>query len=153
MKTRFVTILIFFKVILLAIGGRTVKAMEEDIVKINPDTNVLVVYSTEHWEVDENIRLLDLSIGHFSNNIEYTNIHNLEQSDLEDKTHLFYYGHIKEELPPTFSEAISSFDVPIMSISYNTEQLGEKYSFMGVGNKMQLKKFIYIRNKDKPKEL
>ena len=153
MRIKFVTILIFFKVILLAIGGRTVKAMEEDIVKINPDTNVLVVYSTEHWEVDENIRLLDLSIGHFSNNTEYINVHNLEQSDLEDKTHLFYYGHIKEELPPTFSEAISSFDGPIMAISYNTEQLGEKYSFMGVGEEKTITKIDYLRDQEKSKEI
>lgn len=153
MRIKFVTILIFFKVILLAIGGRTVKAMEEDIVKINPDTNVLVVYSTEHWEVDENIRLLDLSIGHFSNNIEYINVHNLEQSDLEDKTHLFYYGHIKEELPPTFSEAIPSFDGPIMAISYNTEQLGEKYSFMGVGEEKTITKIDYLRDQEKSKEI
>ena len=63
------------------IGGKTVNAVEEDIVKINPDVHVLVIYSTENWEVDENIRLLDLSIGHFTNNIEYKNVHHLEQED------------------------------------------------------------------------
>src|SRR5699024_4689724 len=96
MKTKLVAALIFLNMILLAIGGKTVHAIEEDIVKINPDTNVLVIYSTENWEVDENIRLLDLSIGHFSNNIEYKNVHHLEQEDLEDKTHLRSEEHTSE---------------------------------------------------------
>ena len=92
MKKTFVVVLLFFKVIFLTLGGKTVEAMEENIIKINPDDNVLVVFSTEDWEIDENIRHLDLSIGHFANNIEYKNVHEVEQSDLEDKTHLFYYA-------------------------------------------------------------
>ena len=42
--------------------------------------------------MDENIRLLDLSIGHFTNNIEYKNVHHLEQEDLEDKTSLLLWS-------------------------------------------------------------
>ena len=91
MKKIFGAVLFFFTVILLTTTGKTVGAMEEDIIKINPDANVLVVFSTEDWEIDENIRLLDLSIGHFADKIEYKNIHYLEKNDLEDKTHLFYY--------------------------------------------------------------
>lgn len=153
MKTIFVAVLFFFKVILLTIGGDTVKAAEEDIIKVNPDAEVLVVFSTEHWVVDENIRLLDLSIGHFSNNIEYKNVHEVEPSDLEDKTHLFYYGHIKEKLSPTFSEAISSFDGPTLTIGYNTEQLGEKYSFLNVGGEKTITKLDYLGDQEKSREI
>ena len=153
MKTKWVATLIFLKMILLVIGGKTVHAIEEDIVKINPDVNVLVVYSTENWEVDENIRLLDLSIGHFSNNIEYKNVHLLEQEDLEDKTHLFYYGHIKEKLDSNLSEAISSFKGPTMAISYNTEQLGEKYSFLNVGAEKTITKIDYLGDQEKARTI
>ena len=153
MKTKLVATLIFFKMIFLVIGGKTVNAVEEDIVKINPDVHVLVIYSTENWEVDENIRLLDLSIGHFTNNIEYKNVHHLEQEDLEDKTHLFYYGHVKEKLPPTISEMVSSFEGPTMAISYNTEQLGEKYSFLNVDGEKTITKIEDLKDQEKSKTI
>lgn len=151
MKKLFVAVLFFFNVVVLTSGGNTVKAIEEDIVKINPDADVLVVFSTEHWVVDENIRLLDLSIGHFSDHIEYKNVHEVEPSDVEDKTHLFYYGHIKEEISPEFSEIVSSFEGPTMAIGYNTEQLGEKYSFLNVSGEKNHYKFRLSRRPRKIK--
>lgn len=153
MKKIFGAVLFFFTVILLTTTGKTVGAMEEDIIKINPDANVLVVFSTEDWEIDENIRLLDLSIGHFSDKIEYKNIHYLEKNDLEDKTHLFYYGHVKEKLSPDISDIFSSFEGPTMAISYNTEQLGEKYSFLKVGEEKTITRIDYLGDKEKTREI
>ena len=153
MRKKIIAVLILLMVILLGLGGRTVNALEEEIVKINPDTNVLVVCSTEHWEVDENIRMLDLSVGHFSNNIEYINVHHLEQEDLEDKTHLFYYGHIKEKFSPTVAELVSSFEGPTMAISYNTEQLGDKYSFLQVGEETTITTIDYLGDQEKSIEI
>lgn len=153
MRKKIIAVLILLMVILLGLGGRTVNALEEEIVKINLDTNVLVVYSTEHWEVDENIRMLDLSVGHFSNNIEYINVHHLEQEDLEDKTHLFYYGHIKEKLSPSVAELVSSFEGPTMAISYNTEQLGDKYSFLQVGEETTITTIDYLGDQEKSIEI
>src|SRR5699024_11851795 len=106
-----------------------------------------------NWEVDENIRLLDLSIGHFSNNIEYKNVHLLEQADLKDKTHLFYYGHIQEKLDPTLSEAISSFKGPTMAISYNTQRLVERYSFLNVGEEKTITKIDYLGDQEKSRAI
>lgn len=153
MKKNLVAILVVFKVILLAVGGKPVQAVEEDIVKINPEHNVLVVYSSEHWQMDENIRLLNLSIGHFSNNVEYRNVNYLEESDLKDRTHLFYYGHIKENLDSEVGEIISSFDGPTMAIGYNTDQLGEKYSFLDVGEIQSISKIEYLGAADKTREI
>lgn len=112
MWKKYGTILFFLMMISILVGGKTVNAMEESILKINPDANVMVLYSTEDWEVDENIRLLDLKIGHFSDTIQYKNVHELETDDLNDKTHLFYYGHVKEKLLPIISELISQFKGP-----------------------------------------
>src|SRR5699024_5335360 len=153
MRKKIIAVLILLMVILLGLGGRTVNALEEEIVKINLDTNVLVVYSTEHWEVDENICMLDLSVGHFSNNIEYINVHHLEQEDIEDKTHLFYYGHIKETFSPTVAELVSSFEGPTMAISYNTEQLGDKYSFLQVGEETTITTIDYLGDQEKSIEI
>lgn len=153
MKKKFGTIVFFFMVILLAVGGKTVQAKEESITKINPDTKVLVVFSTEDWEMDENIRLLDLKIGHFSDTIEYKNVHEVEKNDIEEKTHLFYYGHIKEKLPATISEIVSLFEGPTLTIGYNTEQLGEKYSFLKVGEEKTISKMDYLGDKDKTREI
>lgn len=153
MKKLFVAVLFFFNVVVLTSGGNTVKAIEEDIVKINPDADVLVVFSTEHWVVDENIRLLDLSIGHFSDHIEYKNVHEVEPSDVEDKTHLFYYGHIKEEISPEFSEIVSSFEGPTMAIGYNTEQLGEKYSFLNVSGEKTITSLDYLGDQEKSRDI
>lgn len=143
------SVLLFFTVILLSFGGKTVEAMDENIIKINPDANVLVVFSTENWEIDENIRLLDLKIGHFSDKVEYKNVHNLEETDLTDKTHLFYYGHMKEKLPLATSEIISLFEGPVMAIGYNTDQLGEKYSFLNVGEDKTITKIDYLGDQSK----
>lgn len=147
------TFLLFLMGILLLVNGKTAEAMEDNLININPDTNVLVVFSTEDWEMDENIRLLDLSIGHFSDNIEYKNIHLLELADLDDKTHLFYYGHVREKLSPTVSDIFSSFEGPVMAISYNTEQLGGKYSFLNVGEEKVITKLDYLGDPTKSKEI
>ena len=153
MQKKIVSILIFFQVIMLAMGGKTVNAVEEDMIKVDPEAEVLVVYSTEDEGVDENIRLLDLSIGHFANDIEYINVHDVEKSDLEDKTHLFYYGHVKEKLPSEFPEMVSSFDGPIMAISYNIDQLGEKYSFLKVGGERTITQIEDLNDQEKSREI
>lgn len=110
MKKILKSILVFSMMMLLTIDGKIVGAMEGSITKIDPNANVLVIFSTEDWEIDENIRLLDLTIGHFSDNVEYINVHNLEETDIEEKTHLFYYGHVREKLPPIVADVVSVFE-------------------------------------------
>lgn len=153
MKRKFVTVLILLNTLFLLLGAKTVYAIEEEVMKVDPEVNVLVLFSTEHWEVDENIRLLDLSIGHFTNEIEYRNVHDLDQLAIEEKTHLFYYGHIEEELPAEVAELATNFEGPMLTIGYNTEQLGERYAFLTVGEKMTITELEYPGDPQKTRSI
>lgn len=153
MRKPFQAIIVFIIVVLSLINGRYVQAIEKNLVKTNPDINVLVIYSTEIEDLNADVRLLDLSLGHFSNNVEHVNVHHVELSDLEDKTHLIYYGHIKERFSSKVAEVVSAFDGPTMAIGYNTEQLGEKYSFLTVGREQTITKLDYLEDKEKAREI
>lgn len=144
-------VIVFFlcSLIVLLTGVKTVKAIEEEIIKVDAERNVLVLYSTEFWEMDENTRLLDLTIGHFTNQIEYRNVHDLEGIELDEKTHLFYYGHIEEKLPQEFTEMVESFEGPTMAIGYNVEQLGQKFDYITMGHEMTITEINYLGDLNK----
>lgn len=153
MKKKIVGVVLFLKLILLLVGVKAVHAAEEDIIMIDPEIETMVIFSTEDWSMDENIRLLDLSLGHFSKNIEYKNVNLVEEKDLDDKTHLVYYGHIKEKLPSDIADMISSFAGSTLSIGYNVEQLGDKYSFLRVGSEQTVTKLEYLGDEEKTREI
>ncbi len=152
-KAKIVTVFTLLSILFMLIGGRTVHAVEEDVVKLDDNADVLVLYSTEDWEVDENIRLLDLSLGHFTTQIEYKNVHDLTNIDLEEKTHLFYYGHIKEKLPDELTQLVNRFDGPTMAIGYNIDQLGEKYSYLTAGGERTITKIKYVGDRKKTRDI
>jgi len=103
-KTKILATLTFLLFGLWLIRMERADAIEENVTKIDPNTNVLVVYSSEKGEMDEHQRLLDLSLGHFSENIEYKSSEAVELGDLADQTHLIYYGQAEEALSSNVSE-------------------------------------------------
>lgn len=152
-KIKVLTIINFFVFAFLLGGGGTVQAVEEDVEKIDPDINILVVFSSENGSTDEHQRLLDLSLGHFSENIDYRSVEDVEQSDLEGQTHLLYYGQTEEELSPVISNLFSTFDGPTMAIGHNVEQLGDTYSFLEVGGEATITELEYIGDEEKTREI
>lgn len=153
MKRNNVIAFILLSLIVLLTSVKTVNAIEEDMIKVDSERNVLVLYSTEFWEMDENTRLLDLTVGHFTNQIEYRNVHDLEEIELEEKTHLFYYGHIEERLPREFTEMMNSFEGPTMAIGYNIEQLGDKFAYITMGHEMTITELDYLGDQKKARSI
>jgi uncharacterized protein YdaL len=152
-KTKILATLTFLLFGLWLIRTETVDAIEENVTKVDPNTKVLVVYSSEKGEMDEHQRLLDLSLGHFSENIEYESSEAVELEDLADQTHLIYYGQAEEELSSNVSEVFSSFTGPTLAIGYNVEQLGEKYSFLQVGEDKTVTELEYLGDAEKTRTI
>lgn len=152
-KTKILATLTFLLFGLWLIRMERADAIEENVTKIDPNTNVLVVYSSEKGEMDEHQRLLDLSLGHFSENIEYKSSEAVELGDLADQTHLIYYGQAEEALSSNVSEVFSSFTGPTLAIGYNVEQLGEKYSFLQVGEDKTITELEYLGDDEKTRTI
>lgn len=102
----------------------TVHAKEKD------EPKVLVIYTTMNGEINDELRYLDLLLGHFTSNIRFISSEDVQQNDLEAVTHLFYYGHIAAELPATFFMLFDDFEGTFVAIGYNFYSLGDHFSFI-----------------------
>lgn len=126
-------------------------AVTAELEKIDAETQVLVIFSSEDGKIGEQQRLLDMSLGHFSNNIIFKHSEAVEQDDLDGVTHLFYYGETEEDISSDISDIISSFDGPVVAIGHNTEQLGDTYSFVETNDEETITELEYIGEDDKNK--
>lgn len=95
-----------------------------------PEASVLVVYSSPSGELDDQERVLDMLIGHFTSNITFKSTSDVKLEDVTSVSHLFYYGEKKEPLPPSFLNVIKNFSGVFFALGYNVEQLGERFSFV-----------------------
>ncbi|GGM39824.1 hypothetical protein GCM10011351_27460 [Paraliobacillus quinghaiensis] len=93
--------------------------------------SVLVVYHPENGEVDEqNNRMLDILISHFTSDLTFKPIADVARADLKDVTHIFYYGYQSEHIPQTFQDVIRTFGGTFVALGENIEQLGDRFSFI-----------------------
>ncbi|WP_047980346.1 polysaccharide deacetylase family protein [Ornithinibacillus contaminans] len=98
---------------------------------VEQDTpSVLVVYSSEEGEQNEQLRLLELILAHFTTMITYKQTADFRASDLAGVTHLVYVGQVKEQLPLELVQEVNAFPYPIFAIGYNAEQFTQKYPFI-----------------------
>lgn len=96
-----------------------------------PDNNkILVVYSTESGSVNESVRLLDLLLGQFAQDITFKEDGAITNEDLEHITHLVYYGNVEKKLNSSLIQLITDFKGPALAIGENVEQLSSRFSFM-----------------------
>ncbi|SDJ86621.1 DUF2334 domain-containing protein [Natronincola ferrireducens] len=98
------------------------------LVKETP--NILVVFSSRNDEIDEHQRILDMLLGGFTDNIVFKASSQVVKNDLEEVTHLFYYGQQREVLPQTFLEIVGDYTGVMVVIGYNVEQIGNRFSFL-----------------------
>ena len=99
---------------------------------ISESVKVLVVYSSLNGEIDEHQRMLDMLIGRFTEEIEFRSTLQFTKDDLNDVSHLFYYGYEKEILPENFLHYASNFSGVMVGIGYNLDQLGDRFSFLEI---------------------
>ena len=101
---------------------------------------VLVVFSSQTGEMTDQQRVLDLLIGHFTDDITFKNTKVVQPEDLTNVTHLFYHGQVKETLPDNFKNALTNFNGTLVAIGYNSEQLADRFSFMKVEGDVSVSK-------------
>lgn len=155
MKMKFLLYTVFFISFLLIHNESNAKAIEADIEKIHPDIHILVIFSSNDGNIDENQRILDMALGHFSGNITFVNSENMEESDLSGITHLVYYGETEEDLPNDIPNLVSSFDGPTMAIGHNVKQLGDHFSFVETGESTEqtINEIAYMDDEEKTREI
>ncbi|SFG32932.1 Uncharacterized protein YdaL [Halobacillus alkaliphilus] len=91
---------------------------------------VLVVYTTGTNELTEQQRKLDLLISHFTKEVRFTSAEELAREDLNDITHLFYFGEEQRTLPKNTVRLIDDFTGVKMVLGYNETQFPHSYSFV-----------------------
>lgn len=74
--------------------------------------------------------MLDLLIGHFTADITFKSSQEVKHKDLNDVTHLVYYGQVAERLPATFLTLFDDYEGSFIAIGYNTEHLGDRFEFI-----------------------
>ncbi|MCA1012284.1 DUF2334 domain-containing protein [Halobacillus halophilus] len=94
----------------------------------HPD--VLVVHSTENNELTEQQRKLDLLISHFTKEVRFTSAEDLASEDLQDITHLFYFGEEQTVLSEKTARLIDDFSGVKMILGNNENQFPHSYSFV-----------------------
>lgn len=96
------------------------------------DASVLVIFTAESDEVSPEVRLLDMAIGHFTDDITFKSAAEVETEDTDGITHIFYYGLEEGQVSGETNEIINAFEGPIVAIGHNLEDLGRKFSFAEV---------------------
>lgn len=102
------------------------------------EPNILVVYSTESGEITESVRMLDLLLGHFSPDLTFLSDQDLSSMDLQDRTHVVYYGATERELSSEAQRILVGYEGPLLAIGKNIEQLGERFSYLTVQEKVAI---------------
>ncbi|WP_243290533.1 polysaccharide deacetylase family protein [Bacillus sp. FJAT-47783] len=122
----FVIITIFLSAYILLTFSTKVQAESS-----KEELNVFVAYSTKDGEVNQNVRMLDMLIGHFTRNITFKSVHDVKKQDLSGISHLFYLGDVEAKLPSSFRNISEEFSGSYVAIGANVEQLGDSFSFVG----------------------
>lgn len=86
----------------------------------------VIMYSSENGKVEENQKVLDGMISRYTTDISYVEANSLEAEDLEEATHLFYYGKVEERLHEGTVELFADFDGVKTIIGYNADQLSSQ---------------------------
>ena len=90
----------------------------------------LLIYSVKSGELDENVRDLDMLIGHFTTDITIVNSEEVRESDLKDVTHIFYFGQAAEKASTSFHKLFDDYTGYFVAFGYNSEHLGNHFSFI-----------------------
>lgn len=136
----------FFVMIALICFMLSIESPHLDAVEQKQESpSLLVIYSAKDGEINEHQRLLDMLLGHFSENIQFTSSNEITKSDLESKDYLFYYGEKKEVLPDLSKELINNFTGPVVAFGFNVEQL-ERFSFFETNSDKVVVNQAYITN-------
>ncbi|OPD54029.1 DUF2334 domain-containing protein [Bacillus anthracis] len=89
---------------------------------------VLIVYSTDSGQVTNNVQILDMQLGHFTDDITVKSLNKLTTT--VPYTHIVYIGEKHEEISTEAKQLLESFSGPILVLGENLEQLSSRFSFI-----------------------
>lgn len=112
------------------------------------EPDVLVVYSNETGEMDENQRKLDMLLTHFTKEIKIISVDEFKKSDLNGVTHLVYQGMKKHQLPKVWIRAVDEYEGKVAVFGYNQEQLGSRYRFAEANGEKTVHSFYLTQNEN-----
>ncbi|MBM7702396.1 polysaccharide deacetylase family protein [Metabacillus iocasae] len=100
---------------------------------------VLLLYSTFEQKVNEEVRIMDVLLGHFSKEVITQNIQKLEgDPTLRGITHIVYVGLEKEKINKEAIDYLVRFKGPVYGLGYNTDQ------FPSLKNTFQMKQEVSV---------
>ncbi|MGK5510907.1 DUF2334 domain-containing protein [Brevibacillus formosus] len=134
-RCRIVVSLLVVLLLLAGTGGKLYAAVGAE-----QEPEVLVVYSTQDGALTDEVRMLDLVLGHFSSKLTYVADEVLTERDLDGVTHLVYYGSISKDLSRSSRQIMQRFQGTWLALGKNVEQLGERFSFFQVNGQVDIQK-------------
>lgn len=103
-----------------------------------PGGKVLVVYSTDSGEITDEVRLLDLVLGHFRSDLTFVKDNALDAKDVAKAAYLVYYGTVAKTLPAQTKALLNDYRGPFLAIGKNVEQLGRRFAFLTVDKQVDI---------------
>lgn len=137
----------------LLVISKHAQATSLEVDAINSNNHVLVIYDSRDGQLNEEHRMLDMGLGHFAEDIQFVNSKELQESDIEGKTHLVYFGRDEEVLSDTTIETIGLFTGAKLGIGYNVDQLGGSFSFVDLGDEQLIDELSYMSDPKKTQKI
>ena len=116
-------------------------------------SKALVIYTSKDGELGQYQRSLDMLISHFTTDVTFVKSSEVEKKDLEDVTHLFYYGQVFEHLSSSFLELFDDYTGAFIAIGYNFEQLGGRFAFVRQLEEITIDEMYLSVNQDRKLEV
>ncbi|MEK5067036.1 polysaccharide deacetylase family protein [Sporosarcina sp. FSL K6-1508] len=123
------------------------------ILAATQEPKVLVIYTSEGDEINEYTRNLDMLIGHFTTDITVKRSDAIKKKDLQGVTHLIYYGHVAEKLPASYHELFDDFTGYFVAFGYNSEHLGDAFSFINPLHEVKIDQLFQVNNTAKKQSI
>lgn len=95
--------------------------------------NILVINSSDSLLNQSDARELEILLTHFSKNVELKHISEMLHVNLQEFTHIFYYGQHKKKMEKEIVEKIDNFTGDVIFIGENSNQF-TSYSNIEIGN-------------------
>ncbi|GGE78893.1 DUF2334 domain-containing protein [Priestia taiwanensis] len=94
---------------------------------------VLLIYSNETNEIDAQVRILDMLVGHFTTNVTIKgDIEVTEEVMKEQYTHVIYFGEKQKQVASVARDFIDTFSGPVLWIGHNVEQVTHSFPFVQI---------------------
>ncbi|MFJ8247054.1 DUF2334 domain-containing protein [Peribacillus asahii] len=117
--------------------------------KDEPKPKVLVIYTSRDGEMDKYQRSLDMLVSHFTSDVTFISSSEVQKQDLTSVTHLIYFGQVSAKLPPSFLTMFDDYQRTVIAIGYNSEQLGDRFSFVHPGHEVSINRLYLTDSVDR----